>query len=340
MMLSPASQVLVRNKDFFETGKWLIANPTEGAIFKQLGTGSVFGFHQYHDVFQDACRIDNSDNHRFTPDYQAAADFDGAVLYMPKSKPQANMLLANLAALIKPGGQILLVGENKSGIKSAAKLLTPFSDQVNKIDSARHCSLICAQIGKTAAPFKLSEWQSSFCVNVKNIELKLTSLPGVFSHGELDVGTGLLLENITRVPNGKVLDFACGSGIIGCFIAKQNSDIKLTMCDVSALALHCAAKTAALNNVNADIVASDGLTQIDDKYAAVYTNPPFHTGVQTDYSVTEGFISGLKQSLLPKGELTLVANRFLKYPQALEDSVGKVNVLAKTSKFSVYHCKR
>ena len=68
------------------------------------------------------------------------------------------MLLANIARFIKPNGQLLLVGENKEGIKSAAKLLEPFGERVNKLDSARHCSLFCTEVSTQVPDFNIEDW--------------------------------------------------------------------------------------------------------------------------------------------------------------------------------------
>ena len=39
-------------------------------------------------------------------------------------------------------------------------------------------------------------------------------------------------------------------------------------------------------------------------------------------------------------QLILVANRFLKYPQILQDCLGMVETMAQTSKFNLYRCKK
>lgn len=335
-MAALTNQVLLRNIELFAKGKWLLANPPQADIFNQLNNNNIFGFHQYYDVYQQACSSHNSAHHQFSAVYSAQADFDGVVLFMPKAKAQAKMLIANLAALIKPSGKFLIVGENKTGIKSAAKLLEPYSSQVIKIDSARHCSLFCAHINDDVENFELKKWITELTVKVKDIELTIVSLPGVFSHGELDGGTRLLLESIPQIPNGRILDFACGAGVIGCFVALVKPDTEVVMSDVSALALYCAEKTASKNNIKCTIIPSNGLENVQGSFNAVYTNPPFHTGIQTDYSVTQRFIAQLKQHLKPRAQLILVANRFLKYPDAIESTFGNVHVVAKTSKFSLY----
>ena len=118
----------------------------------------------------------------------------------------------------------------------------------------------------------------------------MRTLPGVFSHGELDSATELLLQNASLNNTEQVLDFACGAGVIGVWLAKYHQAQNVVMSDINALALYCANETATLNHVKAKVIASDGLDQIDGYFDAVVTNPPFHTGVKTDYAISEQFI--------------------------------------------------
>lgn len=338
-MLTNASQVLVRNEELFMQGRWLLANPAEGFIFKELGNPDVSGFHQYYDVYQQSVTLTDEARHIFAEALSTDTPFDGAVVYMPKSKQHAKMLLANVASCVKAGGQLLLVGENKEGVKSGAKLLEGFGERVNKIDSARHCSLFVTQVNDDVAPFSLPDWLSEFTVKVGALHYPVASLPGVFSDGELDAGTRLLLEQNYALTSERLLDFACGAGVIGVGLAKQHPSITITMSDINALSLFCARKSCEMNNVQARVLASNGLKDINGKFDAVFTNPPFHTGVKTDYSITETFIRDIRQHLAPGGQLTLVANRFLKYPQLLEGCLGNVATIAQTNKFNLYKSK-
>lgn len=339
-MLANASQVLVRNAELFSEGRWLLVNPPEGHIFKQLDAELLEGFHQYFDIYQQSVKLTSEENQTFSAVFETPNQFDGAVVYMPKAKQHAKMLLANIAALVKPGGQLMLVGENKEGIKSAAKLLEPYGARVNKLDSARHCSLFCTQVNDHVAPFNMNDWQQTFTIKAGSLAYPIVSLPGVFSHGELDMGTALLLEQDYSQPGRTILDFACGAGVIGIYLSLKYNPTSVTMSDINALGLYCAEKSCELNEVKASIVASNGLAEINQKFDGVFTNPPFHTGVKTNYSVTESFISQVKQHLNPGGQLILVANRFLKYPQIIEDAMGNVATIAQTNKFNLYKSKK
>lgn len=342
MMLSATSQVLVRNQDYFAKGRWLIVNAPEPDVFGSLGDGDFYGFHQYYSVYKLCAQGMSPEKHKFVADYNTDLEFDGAIVYMPKAKDQARMLIANMAACIKNHGQIFLVGENKSGIKSAKKLFDMISDNVNKLDSARHCALYCATVERDAnnaqetSQFELQKWVSWYSFEHASETIAIASIPGVFSSNELDAGTKLMLDNLPKNMHGNVLDFACGAGVIACAVAKQYPESILTLTDVSALALYCATLTLERNNVAGEIIASDGLSNVEGKYDFILTNPPFHTGIQTDYNVTETFIQEAKKHLKPNGKLTLVANRFLPYPDLIKQSLGKVKTIAQTTKFNLY----
>lgn len=334
-MLSAPSQVILRNQDFFEQGNWIVANAPEANIFASLDTYRFHGFHQMFDVYQQSLALAANIEHKFSASFESDEVFDGAIIYMPKSKEHAQMLIQNMASRVKQNGLVYLVGENKSGIRSANKLFKKVATQVNKVDSARHCALYCAQIEETVA-FELSNWVTYKDITIDKTTCSVAFLPGVFSAGELDAGTRLLLENLPTTLHGKVLDFACGAGIIGSFVAAKYENVQLSLCDVSALAIYATQLTLNKNGVDAQVLASDGLTSIKDQYNHIFTNPPFHTGIHTNYNVTQEFIASAKKHLHSNGTLTLVANRFLPYPDLLSDAFGNVQTKAQTNKFNLY----
>ncbi len=339
-MLSAPSQLLLRNQEVFNSGRWLLVNPTDSHIASELASADIQVFHQYFDVYQQSLHSSNPDKHTFSAYFSSDCEFDGVVIYMPKSKEQLKMLIANMVSCLKPSGHLMLVGENKGGIKGGAKLLTAVGETVNKVDSARHCALFVAQLEKKVTAFDVTNWEKYLDVEVAGLTYKICSLPGVFNHGAVDVGTRLLLENLPDLANGRVLDFGCGAGVIGCYLALKNPSNTVVMTDVSALAVHCAKRSSDLNQVNTEVVASNGLDKVTGKFSSVVTNPPFHTGIQTDYSVTESFIQGVNQYLGRPGSLFLVANRFLRYSDLLEKRFKVVELVEQTSKFSLYHCNR
>ena len=65
------------------------------------------------------------------------------------------------------------------------------------------------------------------------------------------------------------------------------------------------------------------------------TNPPFHVGKAIDYGVTQALIDRAPSALRSKGQLVLVANRFIPYDKLMWDRFKTVVSLAETRQYHV-----
>jgi 16S rRNA (guanine1207-N2)-methyltransferase len=162
----------------------------------------------------------------------------------------------------------------------------------------------------------------------------------VFNHGKLDIGTAILLEHVAHIHQGTVLDFACGAGLVGSYLLQQQPALKLYCSDVSALAVESSKATFALNNQTATVLAADGIPNGTPLFDHIISNPPFHTGIKTDYSVAQKFIDDSKGKLKSGGSLTLVANAHLPYSEWLKTTFGNVKELARRQGFVVYMSRK
>ena len=262
--------------------------------------------------------------------------YDAVIIFVPKSKKELDLVLALVTPMLVKGASIYLVGEKKAGIESAAKRLSAFGSKNSKIDSAKHCQLWQVSLEVEVKPFCLADWVETFNIEINDISVKLVSIPGVFSFGQLDIGTELLLENMFSRLDGRVLDFGCGSGVVGIYTKLLNPSIQLEMVDINILALECAKQSCDLNKIDAKVYPSDGWKGVQGRVNAVVSNPPFHSGVATEYRTTEGFIKGAKDKMSKHAPFLLVANSFLKYAQIIEDTFERCDILAENTKFKVY----
>lgn len=354
-MLSAPSELLLRNQALFQSGKWLVINATDNDIFQYFGE-SVVGHHQYYERYL-TLNANTKGKHFYSSYEKYEQRFDGVIIYWPKSKKHGLMLSEFATSQLTEKGILLIVGDNKGGIKSAGKLLDKGGIPTQKLDSARHCTLLSGGKSESANEFDLSSQINRYCITYESTQIQLQTLPGAFSSDGLDPGTELLLADLPMLfePLLKakkdatrkihILDFACGNGVIGLALAKyfeQHSvAYHLTLSDVNAIALQCAEESIVLNQLSKDnisVISSDGLNQITEKFDYIVSNPPFHSGTKTDYSISEQFFRHAKQKLLPSGKLRIVANRFLKYPDQLESVYGNLKIITKNSKFSVYQC--
>jgi 16S rRNA (guanine1207-N2)-methyltransferase len=128
--------------------------------------------------------------------------------------------------------------------------------------------------------------EKSFNLRIRGEELKFFSNAGMFSHGEPDQNSLMLIREINPKFGAAFLDLGCGYGLIGVTINKLY-DIKLTMSDVNSSALSYAQKNAKQNGVKADCIKSDGFSEIDENFDIITLNPPIHAGKDVCYRLYE-----------------------------------------------------
>ena len=339
MSYTAASQVVARQLEFFEDRKVLVVGELSDSYPLELTkvAKSVAVFTTNYGYHRSMGRHGNIQSY-FGAELKDDADIDMILLYWPKAKAEAEYLLAMLLAKFGPGTEVCVVGENRSGVRSAEKLFKPYGP-LTKYDSARRCSFYWGRCNTPAPAFDINSWFRSYPIKVAGTELTIRSLPGVFSHGEFDKGSELLLDTLP-VLRGKVLDFGCGAGVIGAVMKTNNPAIELELCDISALAIESARETFKANNLEAKFTATDVYAALEGPYDYLISNPPFHAGLKTFYTATEDFIAQAPQYLTRDGQLIIVANSFLRYPPLIEASLGNCEISASTNKFNIYTAKK
>ncbi|NRA79641.1 MAG: 16S rRNA (guanine(1207)-N(2))-methyltransferase RsmC [Pseudoalteromonas sp.] len=339
--LTNPSLLLLRNEDELVGQSILVVNFEQDGFLRELKAlnpdAKITAFSYNHANAMYASKI--AGIHAVVDHTIPNNNYDLVIYYYPKAKPEAQMSLDNIRAVCHQDAQLFVVGENKSGVKSAEKQLKDHCGFSNKIDSAKHCILYLFSELTLNDNFAISRYHKQFQVKAGDIEFTAISVPGVFNHGALDVGTAVLLNNAPTVSKGKVLDFACGAGIIATYLGLKQPELEFVCSDVSALATYATEQTLALNDLKGQAILSDGLTDINGKFDLIISNPPFHTGIATDYTIAEAFLSSAKQHLSKQGKLTIVANSFLKYPPILEAQFGQYSTDFKNTKFAVYSAK-
>ncbi|MDX1571874.1 MAG: methyltransferase [Xanthomonadales bacterium] len=329
------SQLLMRHAAQLADRRLLLVNPPVDRLLSELpATASGTLFDQRRSAYRERGVPDERFELRFGP-WLVDSGFGAAVVFLPREKQLVRLLLRMSAACLKPGSVLWVIGENRAGAKSAGRLIAEVCPEWEKVDAARHCSLFRAVVDPVPKAIDPSDWVRSWSVDVSGMQLQLRSLPGVFSHGELDPATRMLLEHLPPL-SGDVLDFGCGCGVIGLFAALRDEP-RVHFSDDSALAIEATRLTLAANGLEpAGLVASDAFDEIDGPYDAILSNPPFHRGVGTHYEAAQELIECAPDFLRPGGQLVVVANAFLDYPRRIEQRFGECETLVKDRRFGVY----
>lgn len=328
---TPASEVLLRHSDDFEQSRILFAGDLQDDLPARFECAASRAHTQQFHHWQALSR-QMGDNVRFSLVAQASdvADCDTLIYYWPKNKPEAQFQLMNILLLMPVGVDVFVVGENRSGVRSAEPMLADYA-QLNKVDSARRCGLYHGRLEKQPQ-FSLESWWAEY--NIDGLTIK--TLPGVFSRDGLDVGSQLLLSTLTPHTKGKVLDVGCGAGVLSAVLASHSPKVRLTLCDVSAPAVEASRATLAANGLEGEVFASNVFSEVKGRFDMIISNPPFHDGMQTSLDAAQTLIRGAVRHLNSGGELRIVANAFLPYPKILDETFGFHEVIAQTGRFKVY----
>lgn len=290
---------------------------------------------------------------------------------MTKARERLDLTWALLRPLWSQAREIVLCGEKRSGVESAAQRLRRAGWQADKLESARHSQWWCLvpPAHETGGGESPEAFWAEYPVEVAGRRLSLCSLPGVFSHGTVDEGSRLLLEALAATPDQPVqrcaqgagvpqpltrrmLDFGSGCGLLGAWLladAQSRGRIQpwhLDALDVDALAVRSTRATLqrlpgelkeeAGQGFGFTVLHAEGCAGLRGRYDLIVTNPPFHQGQKQDLSVTRNFLQQAARLLGSRGELWLVANRFLPYADWMAAAFAQVTVVAQDNRFTVY----
>ena len=296
------------------------------------------------------------------------------LVFMPKAKQALYRWLRTLVDHSDAIHEVLIVGEKRSGVDGVGKSLMKAGVEADKVDSLRHCQIWRVVVQRDDQA--LSDWldaaieedQAVFeFINPLTLQpLVLRSGAGVFSYGQLDAGTELLLHTLCEwlndcpsvqrslssnsrragVLNGRVLDFGSGNGVITAALTQFNATLDIVALDTSSLACESTARNLAELAPDASIFMADGVKPLlaeGEKSAGfdwIISNPPFHEGLRKSLEPTLVFFESLSALLKPGGRVLLVANSFLPYQQFLQKNKFEVTVLQEDARFTVMMVKR
>jgi 16S rRNA (guanine1207-N2)-methyltransferase len=183
-------------------------------------------------------------------------------------------------------------------------------------------------------------------LHIDGRDFSFVTSSGVFASHRVDFGTQLLLETVIEqirsqsTKSGRLLDLGCGYGVVGVVMKRFFPAMDVVMADVNARAIRLAGENASRNQVSfAQIVQSDGFTNLEGMFDHILTNPPVRAGK----AVVHSFFDGAYKHLVPGGCLYVVLQKKQGAPSAatyLEALFGNCTAIAKSAGFRVLRCQR
>ncbi|TGN41275.1 class I SAM-dependent methyltransferase [Marinobacter confluentis] len=266
--------------------------------------------------------------------------FDLVVMRIPRQLDYLAWMLRWVNQVLDPAGQILAGGMIKHLPDQSAKVFDQLVVTRAVSRARKKARVITAGPGTETLQGWEGQWQG---YSLAETGLQVEGLPAVFSRRRLDIGTRELLplvqqEVVHLPPAARVVDLACGNGVLGLAALAARPDIEVTFSDVSSQALLSARHNVqrAFPGARADFVHGDGLSPEADGFDLILLNPPFHEGGVVGDHIALALFRQSSAALAPGGQLLMVGNRHLGYHRTLKQHFGRVRQLAASPKFVVF----
>lgn len=272
-----------------------------------------------------------------------ASPCDLVLLKVPKTSAFLEQQLIDLQSKVSPTTQVIAAGKATLIQKSTLALFEKYLGPTTTSLAKKKARLIFCQ--PTADKTHTSPYPSVWHTEKPSFEI--SNLANVFARQQLDIGARFMLQHLSAVPafaGQTLVDLGCGNGVLGLHILHKNKQAKVVFVDESYMAI-ASAKQNVLTNLpeqisQAEFMVNNCLDDFFQKSAmsevdTIICNPPFHQqNTITDHIAWQMF-KDAKQVLKPGGQIFVVGNRHLDYPQKLKRLFSQVTMVATNKKFSI-----
>ena len=157
--------------------------------------------------------------------------------------------------------------------------------------------------------------------------IDISTLPDVYEPSE---DSYLLLEAVQVTPGQRFLEIGCGTGLTALHAAKAGA--LATATDISPIALDCARRNAAKNNLRVTFIQSDMFEKVQGNFDVIAFNPPYlpsegsstswieksWSGGEEGSETATRFIESAWRHLSPGGSIYLVLSSLGGFMSALK----------------------
>ena len=266
------------------------------------------------------------------------------LLKIPKTTALLEQQLIDLQTRISPSTKVIAAGKAALIQKSTLALFEKYLGVTTTSLAKKKARLVFCQ--PTCNKSHLSPYPTVWFTDKPRFEI--SNLANVFARQQLDIGARFMLENVsklTNMENKTVIDLGCGNGVLGLHILNQNKHTKVVFVDESYMAVASAKQNVSVNlpkqEYQSEFIVDnclDGFTKTSQfsDVDIVLCNPPFHQqNTITDHIAWQMF-KDAKSVLKSGGQLCVVGNRHLDYPNKLKRLFGSTTTVATNQKFSIW----
>ena len=171
-----------------------------------------------------------------------------------------------------------------------------------------------------------------------NEVFRFTTDNGVFSKGNVDYGSYILIKTIYKLDLGKsLLDLGSGYGPIGIVLKRFNPNVDIEMVDVNSRATELAILNCNNNKTDIKVHLCENILELDRNFDTITLNPPIRAGKKVIYDLYDKS----KEKLNDNGHLYIVirkAQGALSSISKLETLFNSVKIINKDSGYYIIDC--
>ena len=262
--------------------------------------------------------------------------FDFVFIKIPKSLALLEDQLIRIKPFLSSLTTIIAAGMAKSIHTSTLKLFEKIIGPTKTSLAKKKARLIFSDVDESIPP-ETSPYPKSYIL--EGTEYTITNHANVFSRESLDIGTRFFLQHIPQSEKyKKIVDLACGNGVVGLIAREKNPLAELFFLDESFMAVESARinfKSNAMGS-NVHFQVTDCLSGIEQNSVdLILNNPPFHQDNAMGDEVAWQMFTQSKDVLIENGELWVVGNRHLGYHLKLNKIFGNCEIIATNKKFVI-----
>ncbi len=268
-----------------------------------------------------------------TPD----GHYDYVLVKIPKSNAFLEDQLIRIKSCLSSSTQIVAAGMAKLIHTSTLKLFEKYIGPTKTSLARKKARLIFPQVNELIQ-HDTSPYPKSYLL--EGTKYKIINHANVFSRDRLDIGTRFFLQHIPQSETyKKIIDLACGNGIVGLIAAEKNPTADILFLDESFMAVKSARENVNKNLPRHDknrFEVTDCLSGIENNSAdLILNNPPFHQNNVIGDQVAWKMFKQSKDVLTKNGELWVIGNRHLAYHIKLKKIFGNCEMIASDNKFVI-----
>lgn len=328
--------------EFTPNSTMLIVNDDFGALTTRFSANQIVHVNDSY-VAQRACQLNLTENNlpddniRYIDSLSSLPLCDWVVIKIPKTLALLEQQLIDLKAVVSRRTHIVAAAKAKSIQKSTLALFEKYLGNTRTSLAKKKSRLVFCDVEESLGPAN-----SPFptCWQTDDGSFDIANHANVFARQQMDIGARLLVQHLPSASDKKVVDLGCGNGVIGLYMLRKNPNCHVTFIDESYMAI-ASAKLNVERNMPEKIgqcafIVSNCLEQTPKQaFDVVICNPPFHQqNTITDHIANQMF-EDAKTRLKKGGELRIIGNRHLDYPQKLKRLFGGYQVIASDRKFSI-----